>query len=83
MKLKTLNDLRTIQAAIDDFGSTWTNTNQLRAETIKWVKDRLEKASKFTPPSTEFTYNMAQAKVMRDFHNITEEDLLNSDGGRT
>ncbi len=60
-KLKTLEDLKSIQAAINDFGSTWTNTNQLKQEAIKWYK----KIFQYGEDSKEF----------KKLFNITEEEI--------
>ena len=66
-KLKTLKDLKSIQAAFDHndhtFGSNWTNTSQLKAEAIKWVKFYRRNILNW------------REEDFKMFFNITKEDL--------
>jgi len=64
-ELKTLKDLiREEDNGPDSYGGMdIVEVKELKQEAIKWIKDLKEKE------------NMAQAFVMSEFFNITEEDL--------
>jgi hypothetical protein len=76
-ELKTLKDL--------DFEECMYNTipaideekiqNLLRQEAIKWIKWLFEEAKKSKPDSHEEQCAAAQAHILIQFFNISEEDL--------